>query len=111
MSLKWELAQNLTNRPIDLTFTDFTIPKIFSTSPGSDKLQLLMFLVMVHYQGIHNQLLFEKVDCYYSSKFIYVLYSLPAVPEYVPHILIGQNGNVAQLLMVIQSLFGLISLR
>lgn len=34
-----------------------------------------MFLVTVHNQGIYNQLLFEKVDCYYSSKFIYVLYS------------------------------------
>lgn len=34
-----------------------------------------MFLVMVHYQGIYNQLLFEKVDCYCSSKFIYALYS------------------------------------
>lgn len=34
-----------------------------------------MFLVMIHYQGIYNQRLFEKVDCYYSSKCISVLYS------------------------------------
>lgn len=34
-----------------------------------------MFLVMVHYQGIYNHLLSEKVDCYYFSKFICVLYS------------------------------------
>lgn len=39
-----------------------------------------MFLVMVHYQGTYNQLLFEKVDCYCFSKFIYVLYCSARVP-------------------------------
>lgn len=75
-----------------------------------------MFFIMVRYQGIYNQLLFEKRSLTLTaitlqSAFMYHYTLLPAVSEYVLHILIGQNGNVAQLLMVIQTLFGLIFLK
>lgn len=68
---------------------------------------------MLRHQGIYNQLLFEKRSLTLTvitlqSPFMYYYTLLPAVSEYVLHILIGQNGNVAQLLMVIQTLFGLI---
>lgn len=70
--LKWELAQSPTNRSIDPIFTGLVIAKLFSTNPSNNKQQVLKSLVVVCYQGIYNQLLYEKVDCYYSSKCIYV---------------------------------------
>lgn len=75
-----------------------------------------MFLVMARHHGIYNQLLFEKRSLTLTvltlqSAFMYYYTLLPAVSEYVLHILIVQNGNVAQLLMVIQTLFGLIFLK